>query len=95
MWTWSSYPISSTPGRSFVGHGRRLAPASTGLVDMTLLLCTVLLTPTALFLTFGLMYVLMRSPRDKKALVVLQLLPKSPTQLISSIIDMVRSSFKN
>jgi hypothetical protein len=44
-----------------------------------------------MFLVFGLMYVLLDSPRDKKALAILKLLPKSPTQVLSTVVDMIRS----
>jgi len=57
---------------------------------MTVLLWIVLLAPTLLFLVFGLMYVFLDSPRGRKALAILKLLPKSPTQVISLIVDMIR-----
>lgn len=58
---------------------------------MTALLWIALLAPTMMFLVFGLMYVLLDSPRDKKALAILKLLPKSPTQVLSTVVDMIRS----
>lgn len=58
---------------------------------MTALLWVVVLAPTGLFLLFGLMHVLLRPPTDEKALTILKLLPKSPTQVISLIVDLVRS----
>lgn len=58
---------------------------------MTVLLWIAVLAPTVLFLVFGLMYILLDSPRDKKALAILKLLPKSPTQVISLIVDTIRS----
>jgi len=61
---------------------------------MTALLWAVVLAPTGLFLLFGLMHVLLPPPRDKKALAILKLLPKSPTQVISLIVDLIRSKMQ-
>lgn len=65
--------------------------AAVGQAAVTVLLWTAALAPTVMFLVFGLMYVLLDSPRDKKALAILKLLPKSPTQVLSMIVDMIRS----
>ncbi|PZG02861.1 hypothetical protein [Micromonospora deserti] len=62
---------------------------------MTVLLWIVVLAPTMLFLVFGVMYVFLDSPRDKKALAILKLLPKAPTQVLSLIVDMIRSRLEN
>jgi hypothetical protein len=69
--------------------------AAVGQAAMTVLLWIAVLAPTMLFLVFGLMYVLLDSPRDKKALAILKLLPKSPTQVLSLIVDMIRSRLQN
>jgi hypothetical protein len=71
------------------------AHAAAGQAAMTVLLWIAVLAPTVLFLVFGLMYVLLDSPRDKKALAILKLMPKSPTQVISLIVDMIRSRLQN
>jgi hypothetical protein len=73
----------------------RYARATAGQAAMTVLLWIAVLAPTVLFLVFALMYVLLDSPRDKKALAILKLLPKSPTQIISLIGDIVRSRLQN
>jgi hypothetical protein len=71
------------------------AHAAAGQESMTVLLWIAVLAPNVLFLVFGLMYVLLDSPRDKKALTILKLLPKSPTQVISLIGDAIRSRLQN
>jgi hypothetical protein len=38
--------------------------------------------------------VLLDPPRDKKALAILKLLPKAPTQVISLIVDLIRSKLQ-
>jgi hypothetical protein len=83
--------LASIRGRHDVWY----AHAAAGRAAMTVLLWIVLLAPTVLFLVFGLMHVLLDAPRDKKALAILKLLPKSPTQVISLIVDMIRSSLQN
>lgn len=58
---------------------------------MVTLLWVVLTAPVGLFLVFGLMHVFLASPRDRKALTILRLLPKTPTQVISLIVGLIHS----
>lgn len=52
---------------------------------MMALLWVVLTAPIGLYLLFGLMHVLLPSPYDKKALVILKLRPNIPTQIVNVI----------
>jgi len=83
--------LATTRGR----HDAWYAHPAAGGASMTVLLWIFLLAPTVLFLVFGLMHILLDAPRDKKALAILKLLPKSPTQVISLIVDMIRSRLQN
>jgi hypothetical protein len=81
----SSAPACVGPGMA-AGRVRTVRQA-----PMVTLLLVVLTAPVGLFLVFGLMHVFLAPPRDRKALTILKLLPKTPTQIISLIVGLVRS----